>query len=424
MRNTFVVGSQWGDESKGKSVDLLASKADIVARGAGGPNAGHTIIVGEEKYVFHLLPSGMLHSHCKNIIGNGTVISIEGLLEEMDGQIARGCEVGDNLLISDRAHLILPHHLASENLDEDDDKWKLGTTRTGVGPSYTDKAARVSAVRMCDLMEFDVFTEKLTRALSRYSGALSARGEAIDLDAILAQYKEYAERLRPHVTDTSLVLHEAITAGKSIVFEGAQGALLDMDHGTYPYVTSSNTTVGGICTGLGVPPSAVHEVLAVVKAYTTRVGLGPFPTEMDEEFGEHVRQIGKEFGATTGRPRRCGWLDIVGLRFAARINGFTKLALSKMDVLDTLSTIKVCVGYRRNGVDVDNFPAQLSALSECEPVYEDMPGWESDTTGVRAYDDLPPNARKYVERVEELLDTPVALISVGPERTESIVRAL
>lgn len=424
MRNTFVVGSQWGDESKGKSVDLLAAKADIVARGAGGPNAGHTIIVGEEKYVFHLLPSGMLHPHCKNIIGNGTVISIEGLLKEMDGQIARGCEVGDNLLISDRAHLILPHHLAAENLDEDDDKWKLGTTRTGVGPAYTDRAARVSAVRMCDLMEFDVFTEKLTRALSRYSGALSARGETIDLDAILARYRAYAERLRPHVTDTSLVLHEAITAGKSIVFEGAQGALLDVDHGTYPYVTSSNTTVGGVCTGLGVPPSAVHEVLAVVKAYTTRVGLGPFPTEMDEDFGERVRQIGKEFGATTGRPRRCGWLDIVGLRYAARINGFTKIALSKMDVLDSLSTIKVCVGYRRNGVAIDNFPAQLTTLGECEPVYEDMPGWECDTTGVRAYGDLPTNARRYVERVEQLLDTPVALISVGPERTESIVRAL
>ncbi|MAF11273.1 adenylosuccinate synthase [Candidatus Poribacteria bacterium] len=424
MRNTFVVGSQWGDESKGKSVDLLASRADIVARGAGGPNAGHTIIVGKEKYVFHLLPSGMLHPHCLNIIGNGVVIGVEGLLKEMDDHVGRGFEVGANLLISDRAHLILPHHLASENLDEDDDKWRLGTTRTGVGPAYTDKAARVSAVRMGDLMEFDVFADKLTRALSRYGASLSARGETIDLDDILARYKLYAERLRPHVTDTSLVLHEAIADGKSVVFEGAQGALLDVDHGTYPYVTSSNTTVGGICTGLGIPPTAVQEVLAVVKAYTTRVGLGPFPTEMDEEFGERVRQIGNEFGATTGRPRRCGWLDIVGLRYASRINGFTQIALSKMDVLDTLSTIQVCVGYRLDGAEVDNFPAQLTTLSRCEPIYEQLPGWESDTTEVRAYDDLPTNARKYVDRVEELLGTPVALISVGPERTESIVRAL
>ncbi|MBT3265795.1 adenylosuccinate synthase [Candidatus Poribacteria bacterium] len=424
MRNTFVVGSQWGDESKGKSVDLLASKADVVARGAGGPNAGHTIIVGKEKHVFHLLPSGMLHSHCVNIIGNGVVIGVEGLLKEMDDHAARGFDVGANLLISDRAHLILPHHLASENLDEDDDKWKLGTTRTGVGPAYTDKAARVSAVRMGDLMEFDGFTEKLTRALSRYGGSLSARGETIDLDDILARYKVYAERLRPHVTDTSLVLHEAISGGKSVVFEGAQGALLDVDHGTYPYVTSSNTTVGGICTGLGIPPTAVQEVLAVVKAYTTRVGLGPFPTEMDTEFGERVRQIGKEFGATTGRPRRCGWLDVVGLRYASRINGFTQIALSKMDVLDTLPTIQVCVGYSLDGVEVDNFPAQLTTLSRCEPIYEQLPGWEADTTMVRTYEDLPTNARKYVERVEELLGTPVALISVGPERTESIVRAL
>ncbi|MDA1192595.1 MAG: adenylosuccinate synthase [Candidatus Poribacteria bacterium] len=422
MRNTFIVGSQWGDESKGKFVDFLAEQADVVARAQGGPNAGHTIVVNGESYVFHLLPSGILHRGKLNVIGNGVVIDVPGLLKEMDSLATRGFPVGDNLEISDRAHLIMPYHKWIEHLAEENDKSRLGTTRRGVGPAYADKARRVSGIRMCDLMEFDVFQKKFLQSLTQYTSALGAVGETFDAEAFFEAYRGYAERLRPHVTDTTLTLSEARKAGKSILFEGAQGSLLDVDFGSYPYVTSSNTTVGGVCTGLGVPPQAIEEVVAVVKAYTTRVGDGPFPTEMDPDFGETVRQAGNEYGATTGRPRRCGWLDIVGLRYASRINGFTQVAVAKLDVLDNVETIKICVEYRVRGELMTNFPAQLSLLDECEPVYEEYSGWMSDTTTCRSYADLPETARRYIERMEELIGVPVTMVSVGPDRAETIHR--
>lgn len=423
MKNTFVVGSQWGDESKGKFVDLLAAEADIVARAQGGPNAGHTVVVGGETFKFHLLPSGVLRRHVLNVVGNGVVLSVERLLGEMDALAQRGYPLTpQNLLISDRAHLILPHHLWMDALQEEGDKSRLGTTRQGVGPAYADKARRVTGVRMCDLLEFDVFQKKVLHVFSFYGDLLGPAGGALEVERFLATYREYAERLRPYVTDTARLLGDALRANKRLVFEGAQGSLLDVDFGTYPYVTSSNTTVGGVCTGLGVPPTAIEEVFAVVKAYTTRVGEGPFPTEMDEVFGDRVRRAGNEFGTTTGRPRRCGWLDMVGLRYARRINGFTRLGVAKLDVLDRIETLRIGVAYEFRGERLEDFPASLSVLSECRPLYEELPGWMSDTTGCRKYEALPLNARRYLERIEELLGVPMAMISVGPERDATIFR--
>ena len=422
MRNTFVVGSQWGDESKGKFVDFLAADADIVARAQGGPNAGHTVIADGEKYVFHLIPSGIIRPGVLNVIGNGVVIAVERLVEKMDELVGRGIEAGDNLRISERAHLILPYHLAEERVAEEDGKSRIGTTLRGVGPAYADKARRTTAIRMCDLMKFDVFAQKVRRGVVHHAPALGASGDRFDVEDLLGQYRVYAERLRPHVTDTSLLMSEAIADGKAILFEGAQGTLLDVDFGTFPYVTSSNTTVGGVCTGLGVPPSAIHETLGVVKAYTTRVGMGPFPTEMETEFAEQVREVGDEFGSTTGRPRRCGWLDIVSLRYASRINGFTQMGIAKLDVLDGLDTIRICVSYRRNGALVEHFPCDLDVLDNCEPVYEDHPGWLTSTREARTFDQLHENARRYIERLEALTGLPVTMISVGPDRSETIHR--
>ncbi|MBM3214282.1 adenylosuccinate synthase [Candidatus Poribacteria bacterium] len=420
MRNTFVVGSQWGDESKGKFVDILDEHADVVARGQGGPNAGHTVVVDGETFKFHLLPSGVVRPNLLNVVGNGVVIACEKLLEEIDTHVARGYAIGDNLIISDRAHLILPYHLWADALNEENQKSRLGTTRRGVGPAYADKARRVTGVRMCDLMDFDAFQKKVLQSLSYHAASMAAAGETFDADAFFERYRGYADRLRPHVTDTSRVLHEARQTGKVIVFEGAQGTLLDVDFGSYPFVTSSNTTVGGVCAGLGVPAQAIDDVLAVVKAYTTRVGEGPFPTEMDAEAGEAVRRAGNEYGTTTGRPRRCGWLDIVGLRFASRLNGFTQLAIAKLDVLDGVETLRIGVGYECRGRRVDDFPASLAELQECRPIYEEHAGWLSDTTKCRKPEDLPANARSYIARIEELLEAPVTMASVGPARHETI----
>lgn len=423
MKNTFVVGSQWGDESKGKFVDLLAQEADIVARAQGGPNAGHTVVIGGETFKFHLLPSGVLREQVVNVVGNGVVVSVERLLEEIDDLARRGYVLTPrHLLLSDRAHLILPYHLWMDALQEEKGKSRLGTTRQGVGPAYADKARRVTGIRLGDLLEFDVFQKKVFQALSFYGNLVGAVGESWEIDRFFANYRQYAERLRPYVTDTIRFLHEALRAGKRIVFEGAQGSLLDVDFGTYPYVTSSNTTVGGVCTGLGVPATAIEEVFAVVKAYTTRVGEGPFPTEMEEVLSDRVRRAGNEFGTTTGRPRRCGWLDVVGLRYACRINGFTQLGVAKLDVLDRLETLRIGVAYEFRGERLENFPASLSVLSECRPLYEELPGWMSDTTECRKYEALPFNARRYLDRIEELLGVPIAMISVGPERDATIFR--
>ena len=422
MRNTFVVGSQWGDESKGKFVDFLAAQADVVARAQGGPNAGHTVIADGQKYVFHLMPSGIVHPGVLNVIGNGVVIAADRLVAKMDELVGRGIHVGDNLIVSERAHLILPYHLSEERLAEQDGKSRIGTTLRGVGPAYASKARRTTAIRMCDLVRFDVFADKFLTALAHAAHVLAETGDAIDVEDLLSKYRAISDRLKPHVTDTSLRLSEEIAAGKSVLFEGAQGTLLDIDHGTFPYVTSSNTTAGGICTGLGVPPSAIQETLGVVKAYTTRVGMGPFPTEMDDDFGARVREVGDEFGSTTGRPRRCGWLDIVGLRYASRINGFTQIGIAKLDVLDGLETIKICVRYESDGRTVEHFPCDLDFLATCRPVYEDHPGWLASTRDARTFEELPQNARRYIEHREELMALPVKVVSVGPDRSETIYR--
>ena len=422
MANTLVVGAQWGDEGKGKIVDFLSEKADIVARYQGGNNAGHTIVIGDEKFIMHLIPSGILHPNVHCIIGNGVVLPLENLIKEMDDLIERGIHIGENLLISDRAHLIMPYHSLMESVAESQGEGrKLGTTLRGIGPAYTDKMNRLAGIRIADLFDAELFEEKLDFNIQSKMQNLETLQNKIDKIAILEKYREYAQRIKPHVTDTSLILHNAIKDGKRILFEGAQGTLLDVDFGTYPFVTSSNTTVGGVCTGLGIGPRAIDEVMGIVKAYTTRVGDGPFPTELSNALGEYLRQKGAEFGATTGRPRRCGWLDMVVLKYAARINGLTSIALTKLDVLDEVDTIKVCVAYKHKSNIITEFPSNLRILYECEPIYEELPGWMTPTSESKSYDDLPAHARKYVEFISKQLETEIAIISVGPGRNQTLV---
>jgi len=422
MANTLVVGAQWGDEGKGKIVDFLSEKADIVARYQGGNNAGHTIVIGDEKFIMHLIPSGILHPNVHCIIGNGVVLPLENLIKEMDDLIERGIHIGENLLISDRAHLIMPYHSLMESVAESQGEGrKLGTTLRGIGPAYTDKMNRLAGIRIADLFDAELFEEKLDFNIQSKLQNLETLQNKIDKIAILEKYREYAQRIKPHVTDTSLILHNAIKDGKRILFEGAQGTLLDVDFGTYPFVTSSNTTVGGVCTGLGIGPKAIDEVMGIVKAYTTRVGEGPFPVELSNDLGEHLRQKGAEFGATTGRPRRCGWLDMVVLKYAARINGLTSVALTKLDVLDEVDTIKVCVAYKHKSNIITEFPSNLRILCECEPIYEELPGWMTPTSESKSYDDLPAHARKYVEFISKQLETEIAIISVGPGRNQTLV---
>ena len=422
MANTLVVGAQWGDEGKGKIVDFLSEKADIVARYQGGNNAGHTLVIGDEKFIMHLIPSGILHPNIQCIIGNGVVIPLESLIKEMDELIERGIHIGENLLISDRAHLIMPYHSLMESVAESQGKGrKLGTTLKGIGPAYMDKMNRLAGIRIADIFDAELFEEKLDFNIQSKLQNVKTLQNEIDKTTILEKYREYAQRIKPHVADTSLILHNAIKEGKRILFEGAQGTLLDVDFGTYPFVTSSNTTVGGVCTGLGIGPKAIDEVLGIVKAYTTRVGEGPFPTELSNELGEHLRQKGAEFGATTGRPRRCGWLDMVVLKYAVRINGLTNIALTKLDVLDEIDTIKVCVAYKHKSDIITEFPSNLRILYECEPIYEELPGWMTPISEAKSYDDLPANAQKYVEFISEQLETEIAIISVGPRRAQTLV---
>lgn len=422
MANILVVGAQWGDEGKGKIVDFLSEKIDIVARYQGGNNAGHTIVIGDEKFIMHLIPSGILHSNIQCIIGNGVVIPLESLIKEMDELIERGIHIGENLLISDRAHLIMPYHSLMESVAESQGKGrKLGTTLKGIGPAYMDKMNRLAGIRIVDLFDAELFEEKLDFNIQSKLQNVAIQNE-IDKTTILEKYREYAQRIKPHVADTSLILHNAIKEGKRILFEGAQGTLLDIDFGTYPFVTSSNTTVGGVCTGLGIGPKAIDEVMGIVKAYTTRVGEGPFPTELSNVLGEHLRRKGAEFGATTGRPRRCGWLDMVILKYAARINGLTNIALTKLDVLDEIDTIKVCVAYKHKSDIITEFPSNLRILYECEPIYEELPGWMTPISETKSYDDLPANAQKYVEFISKYLETEIGIISVGPRRDQTLVR--
>jgi adenylosuccinate synthase len=418
-----VVGAQWGDEGKGKIIDLLTERADIVARYQGGHNAGHTVVVGMEEFILHLIPSGILHKGKTCIIGNGVVIDPGALIEEMDGLKRRGIDFDENLLISQNAHLIMPYHkaidVASEKLKGNK---KIGTTGRGIGPAYADKISR-KGIRMADLLDPEVFREKLAANTAEANFLLERYYNAplIHLDQVYDEYQAYAKRIRRYITDTTLVLGQAVRKNKKILAEGAQGTHLDVDHGTYPYVTSSSATAGGACTGLGIGPNTITEIMGIVKAYTTRVGSGPFPTEQTNEIGELLRSRGKEFGATTGRPRRCGWADTLVIRHSARVNGLTSIALTKLDVLDTLEEIKICVGYKYQGKLYEEMPGDLAVLEKGTPQYITMPGWKQTTIGIKKYDDLPKKARTYVEKLCRLCGVKPAIISTGARRDETIV---
>jgi adenylosuccinate synthase len=418
-----VVGAQWGDEGKGKIIDLLTERADIVARYQGGHNAGHTVVVGMDEFILHLIPSGILHKGKMCIIGNGVVVDPGALIEEMDGLRRRGIDFDENLLISQNAHLIMPYHkavdVASEKLKGNK---KIGTTGRGIGPAYADKISR-KGIRMADLLDPEVFREKLTANTGEANFLLERYYNAplVHLDQVYDEYLAYAKRLRRYIADTTLVLGQAIKKNKRVLAEGAQGTHLDVDHGTYPYVTSSSATAGGACTGLGIGPNTITEIMGIVKAYTTRVGSGPFPTEQENAIGELLRSRGKEFGATTGRPRRCGWADTLVIRHSARVNGLTSIALTKLDVLDTLAEIKICVGYKYQGKLYEEMPGDLAVLEKGTPQYITMPGWKQTTIGIKKYDDLPKKARTYVEKLCKLCGVKPAIISTGARRDETIV---
>jgi adenylosuccinate synthase len=423
MPNIVVIGAQWGDEGKGKVVDVITPHVNVVVRFSGGNNAGHTVVVGREKYVLHTIPSGILHNGRRCVIGCGVVVDPGSLIEEMESLVQRGVELDGNLYISKNAHLIMPYHPALDRASEAKlGARRIGTTGKGVGPAYVDKAARVG-IRMADLLDERLFREKVEFNLAHKNRLLRDfyDAETFSVDAILNQYLRYAGWLAPYITDTALLLSKWIDSGYSVLFEGAQATMLDIDHGTYPYITSSSTTAGGAATGTGVPPTKIHGVLGVAKAYSTRVGEGPFPTEMTGEMAETIRARGNEYGATTGRPRRCGWFDGVVMRYATRINGFDTVALTKLDVLDQCETVKVCTGYRWRGEIITDFPEEETALAKLEPVYEEISGWMSSTAGAKNEGDLPAKARRYLERLEELIGVPFCLISTGAQRDETIL---
>ena len=421
MSTVVIVGAQWGDEGKGKIVDVLTQKADVVARYQGGNNAGHTVVIDREKYVLHLIPSGILHKGIKCIIGNGVVIDPSALLEEMDHLRSRNIDIDSNLCVSQNSHIIMPYHTAIER--EQEKSKKIGTTGRGIGPAYTDKIAR-SGIRAIDLLRPALFRNKLRANLSVFNYLLENLYKAAPLseEKIFDEYMDYAQKLGKFIADASLIINREIGAGKNVLLEGAQGTLLDIDHGTYPYVTSSSTIAGGACTGMGIGPTKINRILGIVKAYTTRVGEGPFPTELNNDLGELIRQNGGEFGATTGRPRRCGWLDIVGLRYSVSINGLTGIGLTKMDILDGMEKIKLCVGYKYEDSVLDTFTTDLDVLKNCTPVYDEMPGWKESTVGVKEFDKLPANAREYIKKIEELLKVDIQIVSTGQKRDEIIIR--
>jgi len=420
MPNTILTGAQWGDEGKGKIIDFLTDEADIVVRSQGGNNAGHTIVIGGEKYVLHLIPSGILRKSKVCVIGNGVVIDPVSLVGEIEGLRKRGVAVGKNLLISDAAHLVLPYHRELDGLREArKGKGKIGTTKRGIGPAYCDKAAR-TGLRMCDLIRPDVFAKKLAERMRENNALLKSLGvRPMNGKAILKDYLAAAAVLRPFVTNTVVYLHKAVKSGKQLLFEGAQGTFLDIDHGTYPYVTSSNTTAGGACTGSGVPPHRVDCVLGVMKAYTTRVGEGPFPTE-DQGLSDALHAMGREFGATTGRARRCGWFDAVATRYAAMVNGIDDIAITNLDGLDDVPSIRICIAYKLDGKKLDYPPVDPDALARCKPVYVEMPGWNKPTDKARKFSDLPPRAREYVKKLAELTGARLSIVSIGPARAQTI----
>ena len=424
MPTKVVLGAQWGDEGKAKIVDYLTADADIVVRFQGGANAGHTVKVEDQTYIFHALPAGLLNEGTVCVVGNGVVLDPEALFQEIDELSERGVAIGDRVLVSAAAHVVMPYHKALDRVaEESQGAGKIGTTGRGIGPAYRDKVARTHGVRVMDLLDATRLRDKLGPAIEASNQILTRiyDAEALDPDPIFSAYEAYGERLRPFVTDCSVYLNRALDDGKLLLFEGAQGTLLDIDHGTYPFVTSSNTTAGAVCTGSGVGPTRIDEVIGVVKAYMTRVGNGPFPTELLGPEGENIRELGQEYGATTGRPRRCGWFDATIARMASRTNGLTGLAITRLDILDTVEELRVCTAYRHEGELLEEFPSDPMVLAGCEPVYEDIEGWKAPTTGARTYDQLPAGARAYVERLSELSRTPVRMVSVGPERDATII---
>ncbi len=424
MSNLVVVGTQWGDEGKGKVVDLMTAKADLVVRFQGGNNAGHTLVVEGKQFIFHIIPSGILYEGKKCLIGNGLVVDPEVLLEEIESLGKAGILVdAKRLSLSDKAHIIMPYHqaidLAREIAKGGD---KIGTTGRGIGPCYEDKVAR-TGIRAVDLTDPEVLEEKLRANLKEKNFFLTKFLDAkpLEMGPILEKYLSMAERLSPYITDVSIEMEQTVKAGGKILFEGAQGTHLDVDHGTYPFVTSSNPVAGSACAGAGIGPNQLHHILGIVKAYTTRVGAGPFVTELEDEAGNYIQERGKEFGATTGRKRRCGWLDLVVLRDSTRLNGLSSLAITKLDVLTGLEYIKVCVGYDIDGERIDHRPASMKKLAKCKPIYEEMPGWREDISQARQLDQLPVNAQAYVKTIEEMTGVAVSIVSVGPAREDTIM---
>lgn len=420
MTSVVVVGTQWGDEGKGKITDFLSEHAEVIARYQGGNNAGHTIIFGGETYKLHLIPSGIFYKEKTSVIGNGMVVDPKALVQELKGLHDRGVTT-ENLRISNRAHIILPYHIKQDEVEETRrGANKIGTTGKGIGPAYMDKAARVG-IRMADLLDHVVFEEKLRMNLKEKNRMFEKfyETEGFTVEEIMEEYYQYGQEIAKYVTDTSKVLNDAFDAGRRVLFEGAQGVMLDIDQGTYPFVTSSNPVAGGVTIGAGVGPTNISHVIGVCKAYTSRVGDGPFPTELFDEVGDQIRTVGKEYGTTTGRPRRIGWFDSVVVRHARRVSGLTDLTVNSIDVLTGLDTVKICTAYRYQGELITEYPANLRMLADCEPVYEEMPGWSEDVTSCKSLDELPDNARHYLERISQLTGVQISIFSVGPDRNQT-----
>jgi adenylosuccinate synthase len=420
MAVQIIVGAQWGDEGKGKIVDHLSDSVDIVARYQGGANAGHTVVIGDKHYVLHLIPSGIFHPKVTCVIGNGVVIDPIALMDEIKQLQSLSIDITGRLLISHNAHLIMPYHKLLDSIREKTSE-KIGTTGRGIGPAYIDKFMRVG-IKIVDLLDRDTFVSKLKRNIEEKNQILKKiyDNPELDIEAIVHEYENFDKQIDEYITDTALFLNKALKENKKILAEGAQGALLDIDHGTYPFVTSSNPTSGGACTGLGIPPTAVDSVLGVVKAYTTRVGNGPFPTELEDEYGDQLRSIGGEYGATTGRPRRCGWFDAAMLRYSAMINGITEIAVTKLDVLDTFKQIKICTGYIIDGKPLKSYPTDSRSLENVKPVYTVFDGWKTPTKNSKNIKDLPLNARRYLDAMEELTGCKVKIVSVGARRDQTL----
>ncbi|MSP64110.1 MAG: adenylosuccinate synthase [Ignavibacteria bacterium] len=422
MPVTIIVGTQWGDEGKGKIVDQISKNINIVARYQGGANAGHTIIVDEKEVVLHLIPSGIFHPHVTCVIGNGVVLDPVALMQEIKMVESLGVKIGNRLRISHNAHLIMPYHKLLDSLREQSST-KIGTTGRGIGPAYIDKYMR-TGIRVVDLLDRNTLREKLISNLEEKNKLLKNiySTKELDVEEMIRTYQDFDKKIDSYVTDTSQFLNNELRKGKKVLAEGAQGSLLDVDHGTYPFVTSSNPTSGGACTGLGIPPTSVTKIIGIVKAYSTRVGNGPFPTELENEIGEKLRSIGHEFGATTGRPRRCGWLDIFSLNYSLKINGVDEIALTKLDVLSSFEEILICTGYEVNGKMIANFPTDIRTLDNAKPIFTSFKGWRDDITGIKKFILLPKECRKYIRAIEKLTNTKITFVSVGPRRSQTIIR--